>query len=142
MKNRHGPKDTKALPPKVGIFFVVNGKLWVEGISWTEAASHAGFRTYEVDHPAYWEQLQARGAAPREGEYDRAARGRVNYEDASRKFTLFADRCILKNKSLLSKIMEELSLPKRTRVLPDEHYQCPDCVSRKPTKQQAKDWEF
>ena len=85
---------------------------------------------------------QVSAYAPRDGEYDRAARGRVNYEDASRKFTLFADRCILKNKPLLSKIMKELSLPKRTRVLPDEHYRCPDCVSGTHTKQQAEDWEF
>lgn len=55
--------------------------------------------------------------------YDEAARGRVNYEDASGRFTLFTDRCIIRSKRLVSKIMNELRLPKDTRVLADDHYQ-------------------
>jgi len=71
------------------------------------------------------------------------ARGGFSYEDASGKFTLFADRCIIKDKRAVGKIMNELSLPKGTRVLPDDHYRCPRCLREKPNrKQEEKDWEF
>ena len=49
--------------PKVGLFFVVNGKPCVEGIPWNEIPSVAGFRTYAVGHPEYWVQLQQLGLA-------------------------------------------------------------------------------
>jgi hypothetical protein len=120
--------------PKVGIFFVVNGKPWAEGLPWTENPSCAGLWTYAVDHPDYWGRLQVVGAVPKDMPYDDAPRGRVDYEDASRRFTVFADRCIIKNKRLVSKIMNELSLPKETRVLPDDHYRCPKCLPRRTPK--------
>src|SRR5208283_6219166 len=113
----HEAKKAKA--PQVGLFFVVNGKPWVEGLSWTENLSAAGFRTHNLGHPEYWEQLQGIGAVPRDMAYDMVARGRANYEETSRRFTLFADRCILRNKRLVSSIMSKLCLPRGTRVLAD-----------------------
>ena len=142
MRSRSTADAKKAKVPKVGCFFVVDGKPWVKGIPWTENPSLAGFRTYAVGHPEYWQQLQGLGAAPKDMPYDKFARGRVNYEDASGKFTLFADRCIIKNKRLVSKIMNELSLPNDTKVRPDDHYRCPDCVSKKQKKKEEKDWDF
>ena len=75
--------------------------------------------------------------------YDMFARGRVNYEDASRKFTLFADRCIIKNKRQVSSIMSQLCLPRETRVLTDGHCRCPKCLRKKATREQEEeDWDF
>ena len=48
--------------PKVGLFFVVNRKPFVEGIPWTENPSFSGFRTYPVGHPEFWSRLQDLGA--------------------------------------------------------------------------------
>jgi hypothetical protein len=47
------------------------------------------------------------------------ADGRVNYEDASRRFTLMADRCIIMSKRLISAIMKALNLPRTTKVRKD-----------------------
>ncbi len=67
----------------------------------------------------------------------------MTFEDAGRRFTLFADRCITRNKRLVSKIMNDLSLPKDTRVLTDDHYRCPKCLRKKATrKQEEEDWDF
>ena len=143
MKKRSTVDTKKAKVPRVGLFFVVNGKPWVEGIPWAENLSVAGFRTYGAGYPEYWQRLQELGAVPQEMAYDEAARGRVDYEDASDKFALFADRCIIRNKRLVSAIMNKLNLPRGTRVLADDHYRCPKCLRQKPaSKQEKEDWDF
>jgi hypothetical protein len=124
--------------PQVGLFFVVNGTPCVEGIPWIEHRSLAGIRTYGVDHPDYWRRLQVVGAVPKDMRYDDAPRGRVDYEDASRRFSLFADRCIIRNKRLVSAIMNKLDLPRDTRVLADDHYRCPRCLGKASDKASRK----
>jgi hypothetical protein len=109
-RGRRIEKAKKAKVPEVGLFFVVDWILFVDGLPWTEAPSVAGFRTYGVGHPEYWRRLQVVGAAPKGMPYGKYASGRVTYEDASRKFTLFADRCIIRNKRLVSKIINEREL--------------------------------
>ena len=107
--------DTKKVP-KVGIFFVVNGKLWVEGIPWPENLTVAGSRTYRERHPDCWHHLQDGGASPKGmPSYEEAARGRVDYEDASGAFTIFADSCIIRKKQLVDSIMRQLYLPRGHR---------------------------
>ena len=132
MKKR-STADEKKDVPEVGLFFVVNRKPWVEGLPWMEVLSEAGFRTHAIGHPEYWERLQELGVASRDMPYMDAPRGRVNYEDATGRFTLFADRCIIRNKRQVTKIMRALSLPKNTRVLPDDHYRCRKCLRQEPT---------
>ena len=129
--------------PKVAIFFVINGKLWVEGTPWPENLSVGGFRTYGVGHPEYWQRLQDGGAAPKDMPYEKAARGRVNYEDASGEFTVVADPCIIRKKKLVNIIMRQLYLPRGTEVLADEHYRCPKCLPRKADPMlEAEDRDF
>jgi hypothetical protein len=143
MRNRRvtAAKSTKV--PKVGCFFVVNGKPWVEGFPWTENFTVGGFRTYAVGHPEYWQRLQGLGVAPKDMPYENFPRGSVNYEDASDRFTLVADICILGKKRLVSAIMNKLNLPRGTRVLADDHYRCPKCLRERPTlKQEEEDWDF
>ena len=131
MRNRRvtAAKSTKV--PKVGCFFVVNGKPWVEGFPWTENLTVGGIRTYAVGHPEYWQRLQGLGVAPKGIPYENFPRGRVNYDEASRRFTLFADRCIIMDNRLVSAIMNEFNLPMGTRGLADDHYRCPDCLPKR-----------
>ena len=72
-----------------------------------------------------------------------APRGRVNYLDTTGCFALLADRCIIRKKRLVRKIMAILGLPKATTVLRDLHDKCAVCVGRVPTREQEeKDWDF
>lgn len=123
-------KAQKGKVPQVGLFFLVEGRLFADGRAWTEVTSEAGTRIHGVSHPEYWQRLQKAGAVPSDLEYDKAPRGRVNYEDASGKFTLSADRCIIMDNGLASAIMNELNLPMGTRGLVDEQYRCPTCASK------------
>ncbi len=138
---RHKPKKAKV--PMVGLFFVVDGKPWVEGMPFAENPSVSGFRTYGVDHPDFWRCLQDSGAASKDMPYEEVPRGRVNFEDASGRFTLFADRLIIRRKQLVRNIMAALALPKDTRVVTDAHYKCAVCTGKRPTRRQEReDWGF
>lgn len=129
--------------PRVGLFFVVNGKPCIEGIPWTENPSVSGFRTYAVEHRDFWQRLQELRAVRRDIHYEDAPRGRVNYTDATGRFTLLADRCITESKPLLDRIMAAFGLPKGTTVMRDLHYRCAACMGKVPTKkQEEEDWNF
>jgi hypothetical protein len=126
-------KAQKGRVPQVGLFFLVNGKLFINGPPWTEVPSVAGFRTGSVGHAEYWRRLKEAGATPKYMRYEACPRGRVKYDEASRRFTLFADRCIIMDKRLVSAIMNEFNLPMGTKSLADDQYHCPKCL-RKRTK--------
>jgi hypothetical protein len=133
----------KAKVPGVGIFFVVNAKPWLHWIPWTENPSYAGYRTYGVGHPEYWKLLLDADKVPLDMPYDEAARGRVNYHEASGRFTLFADRCIIKSKPQIRAIMIALNLPRGTTVLADDHYQCLKCMRRRaPRLALDQEWDY
>lgn len=118
--------------PEVGIFFVVNAKPLVQGIPWRVNPSYAGYRTYGVGHPEFWRFLLQADAVPCAMRHAEAARGCVNYHEASQKFTMFADRRIIKRKLQVQAIMTELNLPPDTSVVVDDHYQCLGCLPRRP----------
>ena len=124
-------KAQKGRVPQVGLFFLPRGQLFVDGLPWTEVPNVAGFRTYSVGHPEYWRRLKECGAAPKYLRYEACPRGRVNYDEASGRFTLFADRCIIMDKRLVSAIMNEFNLPMGTRSLADDQYHCPKCLRKR-----------
>ena len=75
--------------------------------------------------------LRRTGVVPPDSEYDDYPRGREAYNTKTGGYSLFLDRCILKNKSVVNKIMSELNLPtKRTEMDTDSQYRCPNCLGR------------
>jgi hypothetical protein len=80
---------------------------------------------------------------PMDVPYEDCPRGRVNPFDATGRFTLLADKCIIKSKPLVRKIMAALGLPKDAEVVRDLHYRCAACMGKVPTRKQEKeDWDF
>jgi hypothetical protein len=64
-----------------------------------------------------------------ESEYEEFPRGRVMYNTKTQRFTLLADRCILRDKDAVSRIMSELHLPgESTDKGTDAHYRCSACL--------------
>jgi hypothetical protein len=117
--------------PRIGIVFLVKGKVLVDSTPVIQAESYAHFKIHPHDHPEYWEHLRKMGAVPADVEYDEVPRGRVVYDTKSRKYTLFLDRCILKNKKLVSSIMEQMNLAyEDTETSTDSHYRCPKCLHK------------
>lgn len=123
----------KAVGPAIGCFFVVRRKALIEGLPWTEVPSIAGFRVPTTGHADFWKRLQRSGMAPTDMAYDECPRGQVTRLDAERRFILLADKCIIKNKRLVSRIMADLNLPENTNVVSDDQYWCPKCLGKKPT---------
>jgi len=123
--NRSSEKQAPA--SQVGIFYMVNGKLFVEGSSLAEAEDYGEAKTHRRGHPDFWADLVARGLVPLD-EYEDNPRGRVGYHCDTDRFLLLADRCILRDKALLAEIMRRLHLPPdRTDTGTDLHYRCPGC---------------
>lgn len=68
----------QAPEPQVGIFYIVNGKLFVEGSSLAEAEDYAEAKTHGRGHPDFCTDLVVRGQVPLD-EYEVNPRGRVSY---------------------------------------------------------------
>jgi hypothetical protein len=122
-------KNAKPAIPNVGIFFLVGDNLLIDRTPVSEGEIYGDFKIHERGHDAYWEILKQTGVVPQDSEYDDYPRGRVAYNIKTGKYSLFLDRCILKNKSDVKKIMAELNLPtRRTETDTDSHYRCPLCL--------------
>lgn len=120
----------KAKVPRVGIVFAYERKAFIDSTPVTEAESYAHFKIHGRDHHQYWLQLQQKKAVPAEVEYDEVPRGRVAYNTKTRRYTLLLDRCILRNKKLVSRLIAQMNLPSETQASTDSHYRCQACLRR------------
>jgi hypothetical protein len=121
----------KAGVPQAGIIFLVKGKLFIDSTPVSEAEGYAHFKIHSRDHHQYWGQLQRMKAVPMDLEYDEVPRGRTVYDTRAGKYTLFLDRCILKNKKLVSRIIVQMNLPiKSTETSTDDRYRCRVCLRK------------
>ena len=74
-------------------------------------------------------ELQRGGVAPTDMEYEECPRGRVMYDTTARRFQLLADKCILKNKGMVTMIFTTMKLSrKNTDIGTDNHYRCFACL--------------
>ncbi|MGA8104578.1 MAG: hypothetical protein WB869_20635 [Candidatus Acidiferrales bacterium] len=119
--------------PQVGVVFVAKGKPpFIDSTPVTEAEGYAHFKIHGRDHHRYWQQLQQMKAVPSDVEYDEVPRGRAVYDTVARNYTLFLDRCILRNKKLVSRIISAMNLPfESTETATDDHYRCPKCLPKR-----------
>jgi hypothetical protein len=123
------PEEGRKKQPHVGIFWLVDGKLVIDSTSLAEAEPYGDNLTHPRGHLKVWEQWRMGGKVPGESEYEEFPRGRVMYNTKTQRFTLLADRCILRDKGVVSRIMSELHLPgKQTDKGTDAHYRCPSCL--------------
>ena len=117
--------------PQVGIFWLWRERLIVHATALTEAERWGRYLN-AIGHDRYWEDLQIAGEVPGDVEYTEPPRGRVVYDTISRKYFLYADRCILSRSELITEIIQRLGLLAETgEVSGDEHYRCADCLRRR-----------
>ena len=115
--------------PHVGIFWLVNGKLSIDSMPLGEAEPYGDHLTHPRSHIDVWGQWRLDGKVPGESEYEESPRGRVMYNTKTQRFTLLADRCILRDKGVVSRIMSEMHLPgENTDKGTDAHYRCSACL--------------
>jgi len=113
---------------RLGIFWLVDGKLLIESAPLGECEQYGDHYNYPGSHILVWEQWLRIGKAPAASEYEEFPRGRVIHNMKTKQFSLLADKCILKRKSLIATIKDELHLPKQTALRTDPHYRCSTCL--------------
>ena len=116
--------------PHVGIFWLVRDRLVTDTTPLSEAPTYADFKIHEPSHIRYWNAAVAAGRVP-VTEYEEYPRGRVAFNNKTQRFTFLADRCILRDKGLVARLMQQFGLPpKQTDVGPDSHYRCLKCLEK------------
>jgi hypothetical protein len=123
-----GKKHDAKTEARLGVFWLVDGKLLIESAPLSECEQYGDHLNCPGSHIRVWERWQEFSKVPAETEYEEYARGRAMYSPSTNTFTLLADRCILKCKELIAKIKEELRLPKQTTLGTDSHYRCFHCL--------------
>ena len=114
--------------PEVGIFWVLGERILLDSTPITEAETWSDFKAHPRDHITMWGVYQRAGVVSENLEYDDVPRGRVAYNTKTSEYLFLADRCILKNKALVDKIMAKMNLPSQhTKIDSDDHYRCPKC---------------
>ncbi|HYU47632.1 MAG TPA: hypothetical protein VEK84_15830 [Terriglobales bacterium] len=81
--------------PRVGIFWLRNGKLITDFTPVSEAIAIRLGLGHAAGHIEYWTALQERGVISIEVEYEEPPRGRVGYNAKKKEFSLLAGLCTL-----------------------------------------------
>jgi hypothetical protein len=126
------PKQKEKTPkmPQVGIVFLFENTLWIEGTPLEKAGTYGEFKIHEGDHVVYWDRLIAEQKVPPYTQYENVPRGRVAFNTLTRRYRLMLDRCILRDKNAVSNIQDRLNLPlKETDTFADPHYLCARCLA-------------
>jgi hypothetical protein len=115
--------------PQLGIFWLVSSNLVIDSTPLSEALPYGNHFTHPRGHLEVWTQFQQSGTVPADLEYEELPRGRVMYNTKTQRFSLLADKCILRDKGIISKIMSALCLPsENTDKGTDAHYRCSSCL--------------
>jgi hypothetical protein len=126
-----GQPNTGQPEPLVGIFWLVGKRLIMDTMPLSEAGNYGDFKIYEGDHVTLWDELERRGEVPSGSAYEEHPRGRVNFNTKTQQFTLFLDRCILRKKGVVKKLLRLMCLPDDTPLSTDGHYRCFRCLAGK-----------
>jgi hypothetical protein len=122
-------KNSPTQEPCVGIFWLFEGKLIIDSTPLSKAEPYGTALGHPTGHDDYWSHLQDTGAVPAEVEYERPPRGRVVFDGREQRFHLYADKCILRRRKVVRKIMDAMHLPPgKTSEGRDEHYRCFNCL--------------
>jgi len=129
-KKQRESSSASVSEPTVGIFWLVGEKLVFDVTPLSQAEDYGDFKIHSGNHISVWERLCLTKVVPVEMEYEEAPRGRVMYDVKNGRFSVLADRCILRRKEIVARIRKEMHLPKNTITNTDHHYQCFRCLRR------------
>ena len=119
--------------------FLIDEKLYWEGVPLENAQDSFHFRIYQKMHPTFWENIISKSTELNKYDAYYFPRGRVVYDKKSRKYELVADKCITSKQVIISQIIKEMKLPtKHTDILGDPHYECSKCKAEKISRWDLK----
>jgi hypothetical protein len=110
----------ESLDGRVGLFFVVEGRVFLYACPLDRASWYGNFLTYPFSHDAVWgKALRARHKV----DFDYYPRGRIVYDVPNGKYTVYHDRCCER----AARLIGERLAPRPVEYALDEHYQCHGC---------------
>src|ERR1035441_4486160 len=119
------------LEPQVGIFWLLGDRLIIDTTPMSGGEQYGDCLNHPKSHIDYWTERQRLGDLPRDTEYEEHPRGRVVYNTKTDRYSFCADRCILRKKSVVKRIVKAMHLPiEMTDVLTDGDYRCFRCLER------------
>src|ERR1700689_5305755 len=95
----------------VGIFWLIGDRLILDTSPLSEAEPYGDCLGHRTSHIDYWTAQQCLGAVSRDMEHEESPRGRGGFNKRTQRFALYADRCILKRKAVVKRIMGAMHLP-------------------------------
>jgi hypothetical protein len=117
------------LEPQVGIFWLLGDRLIIDTTPMSGGEQYGDCLNHPKSHIDYWTEHQTLGDLPRDTEYEEHPRGRVVYNRKTGRYSFCADRCILRKKSIVTRVITAMHLPiESTDVLTDSHYRCFRCL--------------
>lgn len=126
--------EGKVSGPYVGLFYVVAGELYWEGLPAAEAKTSGYVKIYPKAHAAYWDDFLVK-QYPALGQYDweRFPRGRVVFSSQEGLYRLQADKCILQDSGLVTAIVSAMRLPQsKVRMSLAMDCECGQCRRQRP----------
>jgi len=114
--------------PGVGIFWKLDGRLIIDGVSLEEAIEDGTLKTYPGTHEELWRRYSSIMVVPFIKQ-ESLARGRVVFDLVAQRFLLYADPCIISDAAMLDRVHEHLNLPPNTEIAADPQYRCRNCSS-------------
>jgi hypothetical protein len=127
--------------PYVGLFYVVNGKFYWEGIPASLAGGTPYFKSYPKTHDTYWKDTLVRRFSELKA-YDpyHFPRGRVVFDVKKDTYDVLADRCILDDPEQIKIIVSQMKLQEaRLTFSWDINCECPVCKSTRIHKPDLTD---
>ncbi len=119
--------------PHVGIFWLIGTRIIFDTTPLSAAGKYGDFKIHDGDHVTHWAAMEKRGEVPRDTDYEELPRGRVVFDERGQRFTLYADRCILRKQGVVKKLLRLLHLPHDTALSTDPHYRCYKCLTTRPS---------
>ena len=114
--------------PRVGIFWLIGTRMIFDTTALSAAGKYGDFVIHDGDHVIAWADMEERGEVPQGSAYEEYPRGRVNFNTMTQRFTLYADACILKQQTVVKRLLRLMLLPSDTILSTDEHYRCYHCL--------------
>ncbi len=114
--------------PRVGIFWLIGTRIILNTTALSAAGKYGDFTIHDGDHVTHWAEMEKRGEVPQGSAYEEYPRGRVTFNTRTQRFIMHADACILKQQTVVKKLLRLMHLPDDTALSTDSHYRCYHCL--------------
>jgi hypothetical protein len=113
---------------RIGIFYLIKGQIISETAPVSTIKPSGAVRAYPRHHNKLWSELQKKDPDLYDLDCYALPRGRVRYNETTKKFEITADRHILEADRFINRVMKEFHLEKSdVEFKEDENYRCAIC---------------